>query len=87
MGPKTKKRSILMNKFLKKIKSQAGISGVVVALMLVLVGVVAVAGIKIFLDNQKSTIETATTNQVNQITTSTTGTGTTGTGTTGTTTP
>ncbi len=82
MGSKTKKRSILMNKFLKKIKSQAGISGVVVALMLVLVGVVAVAGIKIFLDNQKSTIETATTNQVNQITTSTTA----GTG-TGTTTP
>jgi Tfp pilus assembly protein PilX len=74
MGLKTKKRSILMNKFLKKIKSQAGISGVVVALMLVLVGVVAVAGIKIFLDNQKSTIETATTNQVNQITTGTTGT-------------
>jgi hypothetical protein len=38
----------------------------------VLVGVVAVAGIKIFLDNQKSTIETATTNQVNQMTSSTT---------------
>lgn len=60
-----------MNKFLKKIKSQKGISGIVVALMLVLVGVVAVVGIQTFLSNQSTTVQNATTAQVNAITNST----------------
>jgi Tfp pilus assembly protein PilV len=56
-----------MNKFLKKIKSQKGISGIVVALMLVLVGVVAVVGIQAFLKTQSTTVQTETTAQVNKI--------------------
>lgn len=57
-----------MTKFLKKIKSQKGISGVIVALMLVLVGVVAVVGIRSFLNTQQSTVNAATTAQVTAIT-------------------
>jgi|GEM_PF-6494256 len=56
-----------MNRFLRRIKSQKGISGVVVALMLVLVGVVAVVGVQAFLNSQKTTIQNAANTQVANI--------------------
>lgn len=56
-----------MYEFFKRVKSQKGISGVVVALLLVLVGVVAVVGIQSFLNTQKDTVTEATTDSVNQI--------------------
>ena len=43
-----------MNKFFKRIKSQKGISGVLVALLLVIVGVGLVAGINTYMDSAKS---------------------------------
>ncbi len=61
-----------MNQVTKKTKFRRGISGIVVALMLVLVGVVAIVGIKTFLDNQSKTVQDATTAQVKAITNSTT---------------
>jgi len=45
-----------MKKFFKRIRSTKGINGVIVALLLILVGVGAVAGIKTFMDDSKSTI-------------------------------
>jgi Tfp pilus assembly protein PilX len=56
-----------MNKFLKKIKSQKGISGVVVALMLVLVGIVAVVGIQQFLNAQKNSVQDAANTKLNAV--------------------
>ncbi len=56
-----------MYEFFKRVKSQKGISGVVVALMLVLVGVIAVVGIQTFLTGQKDTVQNETANQVNTI--------------------
>ena len=41
----------------KRIKSQKGMSGVLVALLLVVVGVGLVAGTKSYLDGQKTIIE------------------------------
>ena len=43
-----------MNKFFKRIKSQKGISGVLVALLLVIVGVGLVAGINTYMTDAKN---------------------------------
>jgi len=64
---KSNKKEFIVYKFFKRVKSQKGISGVVVALMLVLVGVIAVVGIQTFLTGQKNTVTTETANQVNTI--------------------
>lgn len=42
-----------------RIKSQQGMSGVLVALLLVIVGVGLVAGVKTYMDTKKTAIETA----------------------------
>jgi len=47
-----------MKNLFKRIKSQRGLSGVLVALLLVVVGVGLVAGIKTFMDTQKGLIQT-----------------------------
>lgn len=46
-----------MKKVLKRLKSQKGISGVLVALLLVVVGVGLVAGVSTFLSNNKDKIQ------------------------------
>jgi Tfp pilus assembly protein PilV len=56
-----------MNKSLKKTKFRKGISGVVVALLLVLVGVIAVAGIQMFLKTQSAAVQTETASQLNKV--------------------
>ena len=43
----------MFNKFLKRIKSQKGISGVLVALLLVMVGLGLVAGINTYMSDAK----------------------------------
>ncbi len=61
-----------MKKFLSRLKSTKGINGVIVALLLILVGVGAVAGIKTFMDTQKDTIQTNVEGQIGTMTGSTT---------------
>lgn len=46
-----------LKKVLKRLKSQRGISGVLVALLLVVVGVGLVAGVSTFLSNNKDKIQ------------------------------
>jgi len=46
-----------MKNLFKRLKSQKGMSGVLVALLLVIVGVGLVAGLNTFMDGQKSAIE------------------------------
>lgn len=46
----------MLKKVLKRIKSEKGLSGVLVALMLVMVGVGLVAGINSFMEDSKDTI-------------------------------
>jgi len=46
-----------MSKFLRRVKSTKGINGVIVALLLIMVGVGAVAGIKTFMDDSKNSIQ------------------------------
>ncbi|QOP42203.1 hypothetical protein [Sulfurimonas marina] len=48
-----------MKKIFKRLKSQKGMSGVLVALLLVVVGVGLVAGLNTYLDTRKSDIQTA----------------------------
>jgi Tfp pilus assembly protein PilV len=47
----------MLKAFFKRIKSQKGMSGVLVALLLVVVGVGLVAGINTFLNNNKTEIQ------------------------------
>jgi len=54
-----------MKSFFNRLKSQKGLSGVLVALLLVVVGVGLVAGVNTYLDGQKTAIETAATAKVN----------------------
>jgi len=61
-----------MKKFLGRLKSTKGINGVIVALLLILVGVGAVAGIKTFMDNQKTAIQTNVEGQIGTMTGTTT---------------
>ena len=59
----------MVKAFLKRVKSQAGMSGVLVALLLVIVGVGLIAGINTFMQNQSTAIQnsasTAITNATN----------------------
>ncbi len=48
----------MLKKFFKRFKSQKGLSGVMIALLLVLIGVGLVAGINVWLTGQKNTIMT-----------------------------
>lgn len=59
-----------MKKFLSRIKSTKGVNGVIVALLLILVGVGAVAGIKTFMDNSKDTVITSTNAKISTLTAS-----------------
>lgn len=45
-----------MKKFLSRVKSQKGMSGVLVALLLVIVGVGLVAGVSTFMNDAKDTL-------------------------------
>lgn len=49
----------MIKAFLKRVKSQAGMSGVLVALLLVVVGVGLVAGVKTYMDGAKADIQAA----------------------------
>ena len=53
-----------MKNLFKRLKLQKGMSGVLVALLLVVVGVGLVAGIKTFMDANKNTIQTAAQNSI-----------------------
>jgi len=46
-----------MKNLFKRLKSQKGMSGVLVALLLVMVGVGLVAGVKTFMDTNKNAIQ------------------------------
>jgi hypothetical protein len=59
-----------MKKFLSRVKSTKGVNGVIVALLLILVGVGAVAGIKTFMDNSKDTVITSTNAKISTLTAS-----------------
>lgn len=54
-----------MRQFFNRLKSQKGLSGVLVALLLVVVGVGLVAGVNTYLDGQKTAIQTEATAKVN----------------------
>ena len=60
----------MLKKFFKRFKSQKGLNGVFVALLLVIVGVGLVAGINTWLKTQKNTIETSAATAINTATTS-----------------
>ena len=47
----------MLKKFINRIKSQKGMSGVLVALLLVMVGVGLVAGIQTFMEGAKTDIQ------------------------------
>ena len=47
----------MVKNLFKRIKSQKGMSGVLVALLLVMVGVGLVAGVKTYMDGAKTTIQ------------------------------
>jgi Flp pilus assembly pilin Flp len=49
----------MLKAFLKRVKSQKGMSGVLVALLLVIVGVGLVAGISTFMNTQSDSIQSA----------------------------
>lgn len=48
-----------MKNLFKRIKSQKGMSGVLVALLLVIVGVALVAGVQSFLEGERQVIQNA----------------------------
>lgn len=51
-----------MKNFFKRLKSQKGLSGVMVALLLVVIGVGLVAGINVYLTAKKNDIQNAANN-------------------------
>jgi len=59
----------VIKSFLNRVKSQKGMSGVLVALLLVIVGVGLVAGVNTFLSGQVTAIETAATTSITNATT------------------
>ena len=62
----------MIKAFLKRLKSQKGMSGVLVALLLVIVGVGLIAGIATYMNNASNNIQnsadTAITNAINDAT-------------------
>jgi len=61
-----------MKKFFKRIKSQKGMSGVLVALLLVIVGVGLVAGIQTYMAGASTTIQTSADTAISAATTAAT---------------
>jgi len=61
-----------MNKFFKRIKSQKGMSGVLVALLLVIVGVGLVAGIQTYMQGASTTIQASADTAISDATTAAT---------------
>ena len=57
----------MIKAFLKRVKSQAGMSGVLVSLLLVMVGVGLVAGVQTFMDDNKATIEKAAQDSIDAV--------------------
>ena len=55
----------MVKRFFKRIKSQKGMSGVLVALLLVIVGVGLIAGIATFMNNKSNDIQNAATTAIN----------------------
>jgi Flp pilus assembly pilin Flp len=54
----------MLKAFFKRLKSQKGMSGVLVALLLVIVGVGLVAGVNSYLNAEKNKITTKTTEKI-----------------------
>ena len=54
----------MLKNLLSRLKSQKGMSGVLVALLLVVVGVGLVAGVNTYLSGQKNLIQNAATNSI-----------------------
>jgi len=54
----------MLKNLLSRLKSQKGMSGVLVALLLVVVGVGLVAGVNTYLSGQKNLIQNAATNNI-----------------------
>lgn len=55
----------MLKSFLKRIKSQKGMSGVLVALLLVIVGVGLVAGVNTFMQSASTTIQNDANTSIN----------------------
>jgi len=64
----------MLKSLLKRIKSQKGMSGVLVALLLVIVGVGLVAGIQTYMQNASTTIQTSANTAINNATAAASGT-------------
>ncbi len=54
-----------MSKLFTRVKSTKGVNGVIVALLLILVGVGAIAGVKTFMDDSSNTITTDVNTSIN----------------------
>ncbi|MDK9693749.1 MAG: hypothetical protein OEL19_05845 [Sulfurimonas sp.] len=61
----------MFRSFLKRVKSQKGMSGVLVALLLVIVGVGLVAGINTFMKDASTTIQNEANTSINSAITAT----------------
>jgi hypothetical protein len=61
----------MFKSFIKRVKSQRGMSGVLVALLLVIVGVGLVAGINAFLQGASTTIQNEANTSINSAITAT----------------
>ncbi len=55
----------MLKRFFKRFRSQKGLSGVMIALLLVLIGVGLVAGINVWLTGQKNNIMTKANTAIN----------------------
>ena len=55
----------MIKAFLKRLKSQKGMSGVLVALLLVIVGVGLIAGIATYMNNASNNIQSSADNAIN----------------------
>lgn len=66
----------MLKSLFKRIKSQKGMSGVLVALLLVIVGVGLVAGVQTYMSTASTNIQKAGTTAINKATTAATASGT-----------
>lgn len=62
-----------MKKFLKRVKSQKGMSGILVALLLVIVGVGLVAGINTYMQKASTSVQTSADTAINKAVTAASG--------------
>lgn len=58
----------MFKKFLSRIKCQKGMSGVLIAVLLVVVGVGLVAGVKTYMDTSMNTVKDKGNNAINSAT-------------------